>query len=66
MKILNVHLPIEFDKKLNSCVPKGKVVYAYPFFVGNNKSDDSNNNQQPSNGQNGQQTSNGQNGNTNL
>ena len=51
-----------FDKKLNSCVPKGKVVYAYPFFVGNNKSDDSNNNQQPSNGQNGQQPSNGQNG----
>ena len=29
-----------FDKKLNSCVPKGRVVYAYPFFVGNNKSDD--------------------------
>ena len=52
----------KFDKKLNSCVPKGRVVYAYPFFVGNNKSDDSNNNQQPSNGQNGQQTSNGQNG----
>ena len=52
----------KFDKKLNSCVPKGRVVYAYPFFVGNNKSDDSNQSQQPSNGQNGQQTSNGQNG----
>ena len=51
-----------FDKKLNSCVPKGKVVYAYPFFVGNRKSDDTDNNQQPSNGQNGQQPSNGQNG----
>jgi len=36
-------------------------LYAYPFFVGN-KSDDSNDNQQTSNGQNGQQTSNGQNG----
>ena len=51
----------KFDRKLNSCVPKRGLVYAYPFFVGNNKSDDSNN-QQPSNGQNGQQTSNGQNG----
>ena len=52
----------KFDKKLNSCVPKGRVMYAYPFFVGNNKSDDSNNNQQPSNGQNGHQSSNGLNG----
>ena len=52
----------KFDKKLNSCVPKGRVVYTYPFFVGNRKSDDTDNNQQPSNGQNGQQTSNGQNG----
>ena len=25
----------KFDKKLNSCVPKGKIAYAYPFFVGN-------------------------------
>jgi len=55
----------KFDKKLGACVPKGRVMYAYPFFVGNNKSDDSNNNQQPSNGQNGQQTSNGQTGNGN-
>ena len=30
--------------------------------MGNRKSDDTDNNQQPSNGQNGQQTSNGQNG----
>ena len=65
----NKHLTIEnrqlkeqielFDRKLNSCVPKRGLVYAYPFFVGNNKSDDSNQSQQPSNGQ---QTSNGQNG----
>ena len=52
----------KFDKKLGACVPKGRIAYAYPFFVGNRKSDDTDNNQQPSNGQNGQQTSNGQNG----
>ena len=39
----------KYDKKLRSCVPKGRVVYAYPFF---GRSDKSN--------QNGQQTSNGQ------
>ena len=50
MKIQNVHQDYRFDKKLNSCVPKGKIVYAYPFFVGNRKSDDTDNNQQPSNG----------------
>ena len=57
----------KFDKKLGACVPKGKIAYAYPFFVGNRKSDDTDNNQQPSNGngngangQNGAQTSNGQ------
>ena len=40
----------KFDKKLNSCVPKGRVMYAYPIYVANNKSDDSNNNQKTSNG----------------
>ena len=49
----------KFDKKLGACVPKGRVVYAYPFFVGN-KSDDSNQSQQPSNG-----NGNGANGNGN-
>ena len=44
----------KFDKKLGACVPKGRIAYAYPFFVGNRKSDDTDNNQQPSNGQNGQ------------
>ena len=38
----------------------GRIVYAYPFFVGNRKSDDTDNNQQPSNG-----NGNGANGNGN-
>ena len=49
----------KYDKKLRSCVPKGKVVYAYPFF-GRSK-DTSNQNGQDANGQNG----NGQTGNGN-
>ena len=34
MRIQNVH-QYKFDKKLNACVPKGRIAYAYPFFVGN-------------------------------
>ena len=49
----------KYDKKLRSCVPKGKVVYAYPFF-GRSK-DTSNQNGQDANGKNG----NGQTGNGN-
>ena len=52
-----------FDKKLNSCVPKGKIAYAYPFFVGNRKSDDTDNNQQPSNGNGNGNGANGNGGN---
>ena len=57
----------KYDKKLRSCVPKGRVVYAYPFFGRSDKSNQ--NGQQTSNGQqtgNGNgQTGNGQTGNGN-
>ena len=46
----------KFDKKLNACVPKGKVVYYAPFF-GRMKDPT------PSNGQDTNNTGNGQNGN---
>tara|TARA_Y100001937_G_scaffold12970_1_gene16867 strand:+ start:595 stop:3273 length:2679 start_codon:yes stop_codon:yes gene_type:complete len=46
----------KFDKKLNACVPKGKVVYYAPFF-GRMKDPT------PSNGQDANNTGNGQNGN---
>ena len=51
----------KYDKKLRQCVPKRGVVYAYPFFGRPDKSSQSNQDDQNTNGQNG----NGQTGNGN-